>query len=394
MSEVTSVALPQATGQAGSLVQAGEPFSFDRLTARMREHAAEAPRQPVRPASFLDDLGYEDYRDILFRAELARWNEPDSAFHLHAFHMGWLFEEAVRLHEIVDGNARELSFSTEDFACSFVGASYFRALGRDTVYGLSARGLALNTGLADAEEFPRFTEFWLERPAPGVRQVMLFAALESASVTGAYRFVVDPGERTTMEVTARLFFRADVQQLGVAPLTSMYLFGENDPGNFDDFRPEVHDSDGLLLVNRDGEPFWRPLSNPPRLASAYLASPGPQAFGLCQRDREFAYRLEWGGETPPVDPALARIVATRTGHGGPAGVPDRPDTRKFVVDFEGGLLGRLPVEAETEADVSVVHGTIEARNFSKLDGTDRWRLVVDIAAEKGATVEPTGCPSC
>ena len=463
---------------------AGTPFSYEILTETMRARAAEPPREPERPEGFLGELGHEDYGHIVSRPERARWRD-EGPFRVEAFHLGWLYETPVRVHEVVDGLAREMRFSTEDFAytdeldervpadatlpgvagfsldtplnhadefdefVSFVGASYFRALGRDDVYGLSARGLAIDTGLSSAEEFPRFTEFWLERPAPGEERVTIHAALESESVTGAYRFVVAPGSPTTIDVTARLFFRADVKQLGIAPLTSMYLFGENDRTRFDDSRPEVHDSDGLLLVNRDGEPFWRPLTNPERLASAYLASPGPQAFGLLQRDRdshhyedptavhehrpsllvrpasdwgpgtvrlveipsdlevndnivvfwipdgkvragderEFSYRLEWGRDPWREDDALACVIATRTGHGGPAGVTDKPDSRKFVVDFAGGLLARLPAGAEVEATVTAVNGKVETRDFFKVEGTDRWRLVIDVGSERGATVE-------
>lgn len=478
-----------AQGEVADSPVSGEPFSFDILTDRMRTLAGQEPTRAERPASFLDDLAYEDYQNILFDAERARWADDDGFFQVHAFHTGWLFEEVVRIHEVVDGQSREMQFSTEDFkymkglaervpedatlpgvagfkfnaplnnadkfdeVVSFVGASYFRALGRDDVYGLSARGLAINTGLSRKEEFPRFSEFWLVRPEGTEQEVVVYASLESESVTGAYRFVIHPGGPTAMDVTARLFFRADVQQLGIAPLTSMYLFGENDRQGFDDFRPEVHDSDGLVLINRDGAPFWRPLNNPPRLGSTYLASPSPQAFGLEQRDRqaahyedppaayhrrpslivrpgedwgdgmvrlveipsdleihdniaafwipageisagderEFSYRLEWGQNPQPVDGALAQIVATHSGHGGPAGVPDKPDSRKFVVDFDGGLLGRLTRDADddVEAVITVTNGEIESKNFSRLDEGNRWRLVIDVDAEDGATVELT-----
>jgi len=268
-------------------------------------------------------------------------------------------------------------------------------------------------------------------------------------VTGAYRFVMRPGADTTMEVTARLYLRADVQQLGIAPLTSMYLFGGNDPGHFNDFRPEVHDSDGLMLDDGGDQLYWRPLNNPPQLASSYLGAKDPRAFGLMQRDRAwndyldaqaqyqrrpslkveplgdwgkgavrlveipsefetndnivafwvpeapakagdaltFAYRLNWGDLPLPKDMTLAHVKRTRTGHGGVAGVKPKADTRKFVVDFEGGLLGKLPSDSQLKANVSVAKGKIEQQTLSKIEGTETWRLVVDVSAQKGAVIE-------
>ena len=153
---------------------------------------------------------------------------------------------------------------------SFLGASYFRALGRDSRYGLSARGLALNTAGPQPEEFPRFTRFYLERPTQGLGETVAYALLDSPSVSGAYRFVIRPGDTTEMDVTARLFFRADVAELGIAPLTSMFLFNGVNRAGFDDYRPRVHDSDGLRIVQHGGDVIWRPLNNPSRLAGSYF----------------------------------------------------------------------------------------------------------------------------
>ena len=146
----------------------------------------------------------------------------------------------------------------------FQGASYFRAVGKGQSYGLSARGLAVDTAAPSGEEFPRFVEFWIERPRAGATSLTIYALLDSRRVTGAYRFVLTPGVETTMQVTARLFLREAIGKLGLAPLTSMFTFGENQPGR-DDYRPEVHDSDGLSIQLGDGEWIWRPLVNPRRL---------------------------------------------------------------------------------------------------------------------------------
>lgn len=338
---------------------------------------------------------------------------------------------------------------TWDELVAFLGASYFRALGRDNVYGLSARGLAINTGLSDGEEFPRFTEFWLERPQPGSDHMTLYAALESNSVTGAYRFVITPGETTTMDVTARLYMRNDVAQLGISPLTSMFLFDGADPGAFYDYRSSVHDSSALVM-NVGETTFYRPLKNPSRLASSYLGAENPTSFGLVQRERdfeqyldaqahyekrpslmvqplgnwgkgtvrlleipteleandnivaywvpedparagdalEFSYRLHWG-MTPPGDRSdeLGQVLRTRSGEGGVSGVEKETDERKFVVDFSGGLLRNLSPDAEVVPEITVQQGTVTQTSLSRISGTDIWRLVIDVEGEAKSAVE-------
>jgi glucans biosynthesis protein len=337
-----------------------------------------------------------------------------------------------------------------DEVAAFLGASYFRALGRGNLYGLSARGLAVNTGFPDGEEFPRFTDFWLERPAPGAASVTLYAALRSESLTGAYRFVLTPGETTVVDVTARLFFRSDIGQLGIAPLTSMFLFGGADQGPFDDYRPAVHDSEALVVNLASGETLFRPLSNPPRLAGSYFAVENPVSFGLVQRERDFenyldaqahygerpslmieplgqwgrgtvrlmeipsdlegndnivaywipetparaggqlelSYRQHWG-MTPPGDGSSqrARVLRTRAGKGGVSGVKSKTDRRKFVIDFGGGLLGELPEGAEVTPDVSALRGEIVETVLARIPGTDTWRLVIEARGEPGSSVE-------
>ncbi|MEO0914031.1 MAG: glucan biosynthesis protein, partial [Pseudomonadota bacterium] len=295
---MASAALP-ALGQTTA---PGQPFSHTWLKAEMQARA-EAPYQP--PAlleGFLQNLDYDDYRLIRFRRSHARWSETPLNFHVLAFHPGWLYKEPVMIHEVENGAARPMAFTTEDFEylnelaarvpteatlpgiaglkinnplnradvfdelITFVGASYFRALGRENSYGLSARGIAINTWLDGPEEFPRFSEFWLERPAEGGTHLILHAALEGPSLTGAYRFTITPGADTTVEVEATLFFRESVEQLGLAPLTSMFYFAEHSERRFNDYRPQVHDSDALKIIRRDGDILFRPLGNPPRVS--------------------------------------------------------------------------------------------------------------------------------
>jgi glucans biosynthesis protein len=464
---------------------APQQFSFDILSDQMKTLAAQPYATAPAPEGFLGNLTYDDYRLIRFRDDHARWDEPGSNFRLAAFHMGWLFPEPVRIYEVADGQATEMRFTTDDFEylndlvkrvpehaklpgvagfrlntalnrpdkldelVAFVGASYFRALGRGSAYGLSARGLALNTATATGEEFPRFSNFYMERGPEGAVSITVYATLEGPSVTGAYRFVITPGEATTMEVTARLFFRQDVQELGVAPLTSMFLFSEKNRASFDDYRPNVHDSEGLQIVRADGDILWRPLNNPPQLTGSYFAETAPRAFGLFQRDRdfqnyqdtgahyerrpslnvepvgdwgkgnvrlveipsnleandnivaywvpevpakagdarEFAYRLSWGDLPHDDGLPLAYVYETRAGHGGVSGVEAAQGTRKFVIDFRGGLLAQLDGEAKVEPVVTISNGQVLGTTIEKISGTDLWRLVIDVSAQSAAVVE-------
>lgn len=461
-----------------------QPFSFDGLSERMQARAREAFAPAAPPAGFLADLTYDDYRQIRYRPDSARWQD-DGFFTVHAFHMGWLFGEPVRLFEVTDGAALEMLFSTDDFeyrndlaekvpehfvlpgvagfrlntplnrpdvydeVVAFVGASYFRALGRHSAYGMSARGISVNTASAVGEEFPLFTEFYLERPTPGSATVVVHAAMESPSLTGAYRFVITPGAETVMDVTARLYLRADIEHLGVAPLTSMFLFSDGTRSRFDDYRPSVHDSEGLRIVRADGDPLWRPLNNPALLANSFFAGPTPQQFGLHQRTREFAdyqdvesrferrpslvvepkgdwgpgavrlveiptdlevndnivafwevdgtvaagetrefsYRLRWG-DLPhdPADP-VAFVFESRSGSGGVSGVVNTDGTRKFMIDFKGGMLAGLAPSSEVSPVVTAQNGEVTTTTLEPVQGTDLWRLVIDVKAEKGATVE-------
>lgn len=473
----------------GATVDTPQPFSFDLLTEEMQLLATQPHVPAPAPEGFLGDLTYDTYRLIRFRDAAARWQDGPADWRLLAFHMGWLFPEPVRLFEISSSEsgdiASEIHFSTDDFdylndladavpdnadlpgvagfkvnytlnrpdkwdeVAAFLGASYFRALGRNSAYGLSARGLAINTGTADTEEFPRFSRFYLQRDPAGGSILTLHAALESPSVTGAYRIVIRPGIATDMDVTARLFFRRTVTEVGIAPLTSMFLFSEKNRAAFDDYRPNVHDSDGLRILRADGDVIWRPLNNPAQLATSYFSETSPRAFGLHQRDRnfdsyqdigaryerrpsldvlpagdwgpgavrlveipsdleandnivaywvpaepltpaemaEFAYTLRWGDlPLDPMDP-LAYVFETRSGAGGFAGVAALPGTRKFVIDFKGGTLGTFTPDAAVEPVATVANAEMESLTLEKIPGTDMWRVIIDLRAEPGAVVE-------
>ena len=250
----------------------------------------------------------------------------DSDFRVQALPRGYIYRDRVRIHFVSGGVPRTLPFDPalfdprpvgldaaqlpsdlgyaglrvlyplnrpdrHDEVLVFLGASYFRLLGRDQGYGLSARGLAIDTALPQGEEFPAFREFWIERPPSPGRELHIHALLDSPSVSGAWHFVLRPGGGTRLEVHARMFARETVTKLGLAPLTSMFMHGENSTRPSDDVRPEVHDSDGLLVHSGHGEPIWRPLTNPRRLQVSALRDDSPRGFGLMQRDRDFASYL-------------------------------------------------------------------------------------------------------
>ncbi len=268
-------------------------------------------------------LNYNQYRDIHFKPSKALWRKAGLRFEVMFFHEGWLFDRPVKINEIRDGQVREIRFDPAEFdygknkldpkqldhlgfagfrvhyplnrpghkdeVLSFLGASYFRGLGKGQHYGLSARGLAIDTALSSGEEFPRFVEFWIQRPDPSATQLTIYALLDSPRVAGAYQFVLTPGVSTIVEVRMRLFLRAQVGKLGVAPLTSMFFFGATQPSKDDDYRPEVHDSDGLSVWSGTGEWLWRPLVNPKLLLVTSFAQSNPKAFGLMQRQRKFCH---------------------------------------------------------------------------------------------------------
>ncbi len=320
-------------GAAGTptvgLLTLGKPQAFDFawLKGRARELAQQTYQAPstVLPAA-VADLDYDRFQSIQFKPEHSLWAQRDVRFRVQFFHPGFLFKERVRVFELADGQAQELAYDPAMFdlrkaginassvprdlgfaglriqhhqdwrndIASFLGASYFRAVGAERQYGLSARGLAIDMGSDKGEEFPRFTTFWLERPAANSGTLTLYALLDSPSITGAYRVEISPQGVMTMDLDAALYPRKPIDRMGVAPLTSMYLYGENDRRMATDWRPEIHDSDGLSMVNGAGEWLWRPLSNPAGVRLYSYVDQKPQGFGLMQRDRNFDHYQDDG----------------------------------------------------------------------------------------------------
>jgi glucans biosynthesis protein len=445
---------------------------FDNIQSRARllsEQPFIAPEKNL-PDS-LASLDYDQYRAIRFRSEAAIWKN-ESAFEVQLFHPGFLYQEPVTLHQVNGSSIIPLSMKPEWFDYAppadmipdtiteplgvagfrlhypinrkqyadeflvFQGASYFRLLGPDLVYGLSARGLAINTAEPEGEEFPVFREFWLQKPTKKARNIVIYALMDSPSLTGAYRFDVRPGTPTEMHVEANLYARHTIKKLGIAPLTSMYMWGENHTRFVDDFRPEVHDSDGLLMAASNGEWIWRPLDNHRHLRVSSLLDNNPKGFGVLQRDRHFDHYLDsearyekrpslwvtpqgdWGSgrvelvEIPsdsetndnivaywvPDTPlrekghaqyrytlratddvirenTLAKVIRTRNGWGANPGQADPPpqSVRRMVVDFQGGNLTRAPRNASVNATLQLSAGTYQDLQVTPLPDSNIWR---------------------
>jgi glucans biosynthesis protein len=457
-------------------------FGLDDVAARAEKLAA-APFQKANvtlPKTF-KALGYDQYRDIRFRPERALWRNAKLPFEIMFFHRGWLYDEPVRIHEVAPGGRREVPFDADAFdygknkvereearglgfagfrvhfplntptyrdeVLAFLGASYFRAIGQGQRYGLSARGLAIDTAESTGEEFPRFVEYWIERPQPGAKQLTIYALLDSPRAAGAFRFILKPGISTVLDVDARLFLRRNVAKLGLAPLTSMFFFGANQRSAREDYRPRVHDSQGLSVHARTNEWLWRPLVNPRRLLVTSFASTDPRGFGLMQRERGFGHYqdlearydlrpsawIEPKGSWGPGRIELVQIPVPHETNDNIVAywVPDRPakpkeafaygyrllwqkdaemrpptgwvrETRRgrgymksddgsieLHVDFEGPMLSRMPATADVNVSLWIdANGEILERHTRRNEPTNSWRSVVRFRRiDRGKPVE-------
>ena len=469
-----------AIDSSPSLLEPATPATlFEHIAARARRLArvAYSPRGPALPAA-LTGLTYEQYRSIQFRPEASLWQD-ETQFAVQLLHPGFLSQAPVRIYVMQDDQIAPLPFDKTLFRYTgsaarvadvaapnlgyagfrvyyphksdgnreevvvFLGASYFRLLGPDQVHGLSSRGLAIDIAVDSGEEFPAFREFWLVRPTPEASTLTCFALLDSPSVTGAYRFDLEPGSQTTLDVEARLYARRDVAKLGVAPLSSMFLYGHNRVPTFDDFRPQVHDSDGLLMHTSADEWIWRPLSNGPGLQVTSLRDHTPRGFGLVQRDRDFDHYLDleasyhrrpsewvafgegdWGrggvellaiptdsefndniaAYWVPDQPfttgderqyryrlitfdnrleaqTLAQVARTRLGSDALPGQSDPPSRsqRRFVIDFSGGALPSLEGTEQVEAVLDTSAGRTSDLVVQPLPGGRGWRAAFRLA---------------
>lgn len=312
----------------GAMADTGQKVVVDlnyveEIAAKLAEQKWKSPDNKDTLPESITKLTYDQYRNIRFIPANRLWAKEDLPFRLSLFHLGYLFTTGVEVNEFTKEHNQRIRFAPQlfdytnsgldgaklnddlnyaglrihyplnqpdifDELCVFQGASYYRMLGREQIYGSSARGLALNTASEEPEEFPVFTRFWVGKPEKDDKKLVIYALLDSPSVTGAFEFTITPGTDTVTDVRQTLFFRKEVKNIGIAPVTSMFWFGENTKKIFDDFRPEVHDSDGLAIKMDTGEFIWRPLENSPgRIRVFSFNANNVRGFGLLQRDRDY-----------------------------------------------------------------------------------------------------------
>lgn len=443
----------------------------------VRNLARQLAQQPFKPPDSslpaeLKDLDYHAYRAIRFDPSQALWRDLKLKFTAEFFSRGYLYKDRIDLHEVVNGHAIEIPYRPQLFTskvklptndvgfagfrlhyplnrpdyydeiCAFLGASYFRAVAKGQGYGLSARGLAIKTADASGEEFPLFKTFWLERPAPGSDSIVVHALLDSQSATGAFRFTIRPGADTIFDTEAALYPRVDITTVGVAPLTSMFMFDTNDRFEHDDWRNAVHDSDALAIFTGQQEHILRPLANRRQLQISAFTDLGPRGFGLLQGKRKFTdyedaearyekrpslwvesigdwnkgivelveipspqevndnivafwrpsaplkakseylveYRLHWCW-THPVHFPLGKVVATRCGQAWDH------NHRQFVIDYVGEALHQWPAEAPPAIDSGCSKGKIVSAVATHLPDIHGWRLSLELDPQSNKLVE-------
>lgn len=455
-----------------------EGFGFPQVVERAKDLAEQPYDDSVgRIPDFLSGIGYDDWRDIRFESDRALWLKDKLYFRVQFFHPGFFYDRTVKINVVSGGNVSEVAFSRDlfnygrnsfkdrvphdlgfagfrfhcpintstyyDEVAVFLGATYLRAVAQHQQYGLSTRGLAIDTALSHGEEFPYFREFWLVKPAPGVKEVTVYGVIDSRSITGAYSYVIKPGKETVVLVKSVLWPRRGVEKLGVAPLNSMFFYGENTNERPDDYRSEVHDSDGLLVAFRSGERLWRPLKNPQKLEVNVFDAPDPIGFGLMQRDtnfhdyedlearydlrpsvwiapngrwgeghieliqiptdsgmhdnilafwvpssqpdsgeqRAYSYTMTWHFPDG-VRPSNGHVAATRTARGKDA------NSRKFVIDFSGGQLESFPADKPLTGVVTVGEGaTLKEQQLFKNRVTKGWRLVFEALFDQRGSMD-------
>lgn len=475
MGALSSKAIGATSGLTSSALRLGSPraFSFETLKDQAKALAAKPYLPPPPPAAALAGIDFDKVQKIRFRPGQALWLGADMPYPVSFFHLNKYSQIPVKIfaldgepeklmaHEILYApsyfeygdsgldpttlgalgfsgfRANDAQNSQSDWL-AFQGASYFRTAGQDDQYGISARGIAINTAMAGPEEFPRFTQFWL---AEQDQTLTIYALLDGPSLAGAYRFDCARKDGVVMDVHCDLFFRAGPGRLGIAPLTSMYWYGENQRDRSPDWRPEIHDSDGLAMWNGKGERIWRPLIDPPSLQVNAFADQGPKGFGLIQRDRDFGdyqddsafyekrpgvwvepkgnwgagavelveiptsdevhdnivaywrpaagprpgealsfeYKLYWQDQDFSFPADMARVVATRIGRAGPPGAESwDPNARKFAIDFQGGEIAAMQPRFDIKPVVTCSSGAATGAYATKLVGTNRWRALFDV----------------
>ena len=465
---------------AWTSAQGAQTAGFSTVAAKAKSLAAKPYHPPPKIPGALANLDYDQYQQIRFLPGQSLWRKSRTRFQVMLIAPGQYFNHTVKIHVVDAAGVHPLPFNkrlftwpdgklessvpdslgyagfkltypinkpnVQDQFLVFAGASYFRGVARGENFGLSARGIAVDTGLPSGEQFPSFTEFWLVRPSPDARVMKLYALLDGKSLTGAYRFVIFPGKPTRIEVHARLFLRNAIDLLGLAPLTSMFYYGANTPRPVDQWRPAVHDSQGLLIHAGTGEWLWRPLINPLTLQMDYFDTDSPQGFGLMQRTTRFDayeddgarydnrpsawvsphsdwgkghvvlveiptdsetndnivafwspdaktsagqtinldYTLEFGDPTISGEP-MARAVATYVGK--PKNPPQGSTAQnvyRVIADFAGAPLDGLAANAKVGAVVTGIDGTqILEQSVRRIQPNHHWRLSLLAAPATG-----------
>lgn len=454
-------------------VDRASAFGFEDLVSRAQDLAGQAYVAPKPVPRFLREIDYDAYQGIRFDEAKSLWRESGSRFQVMLFPPGLFYTHPVDIHVIDAEGVHRLPYDKGFFEFAdpelerrvpadlgyaglkltyplaggseqnqflvFAGASYFRAVGRDNAWGLSGRGIAVNTGLPSGEEFPSFTSFWLVRPSPQHSSMRLYALLDGESVTGAYQFDVYPGENTRLDVKVALFAREEVELPGLAPLTSMFFYGENTPSPPGEWRPEVHDSDGLLIHDEVSEEWlWRPLINPRRLEMDFFETGNVRGFGLLQRDTRFdnyqdlgarydlrpgawvttqgdwgpgkvvlvqlptpsetndnivafwtpdeplsqdtplrlAYQIHFGSSVVSGHPA-GQAVHSFVGDGSIVGGGNVEGAYRIVVDFQGGTLNRVGLDAVVTSTVTALDEGEVLEHFVEYNApAQAWRLSI------------------
>ncbi|MFZ0559280.1 MAG: glucan biosynthesis protein D [Methylovirgula sp.] len=463
-----------------------QPFSFDLLKETARRMAKEPYAGPARPApEIVAKIDYEAWGKIKFDVDQALYATGPGRFPVSFFHLGMYFPKAVQMHVLEAGQAREIIYDPSAFDmpadsparqlphgsgfaglrvqeardapldwhvndwAAFLGADYFRAIGELHQYGISCRAVALNVAVAgQSEEFPDFTKFYIDESGPK-DGLTLYALLEGPSIVGACKYAMTRGKGVVMDVEQLFCLRRDIARFGIAPLTTMYWFSETAKPTAVDWRPEVHDSDGLAIWTGKGERLWRPLNNPAHVTASAFLDDNPRGFGLLQRDRDFdhyldgvfyerrpslwvepkgswgsgsiqlveistndeindnvvamwvadgpatagtemnvAYRLYWLADEP-YPGKLARCIATRLGNGGQPGKPRPKGVRKFMVEFLGGPLQGLPYGVKPEPVLWASRGTFSYVYTEAVpdDVAGHWRAQFDLTVPGSEPVE-------
>lgn len=463
--------------------QAAETFSFQTVIDKARDLAAQPYHEPEQIPRFMRELNYDQYQDIRFNPDKSLWKQGQSKFQVMLMPPGLFYGHAVKIN-IVDGQgAKPLPFKKDLFTFTnpelekmipadlgyagikltfpffqpdiqnqflvFAGASYFRGVGKDNGWGISSRGVAIDTGLPTGEEFPSFIEFWLVHPAAKSDQMMVFGLLDGPSLSGAYQFSIKPGKRTSVDVKAVLYPRNTIKLMGVAPLTSMFYYGENTSRPRGEWRSQVHDSDGLLVHNGSGEWLWRPLINPVYLQMDYFRTDDVAGFGLLQRDTGFndyhdlgaryevrpstwvkpegkwgpghivlvqlptnmetndnivafwtpasaptpnlpyhiGYNLSFGGREL-ADQDTGHAVNTFVGDGNIIGGGQKKGAYRLIVDFTGAGLDKLKPGAAVEGVVTGLDGTEVFEYFVEYNDLQKsWRLSMLAKPAEGKSLD-------